>query len=250
MLLQDHVVRQFDPVAAHYATSAVHAQGADLAALVAALPAHAVDALDVGCGPGHTALAIAPRLQTVVAIDLSEAMLAQARQLARQRGLATVRFEHGDAAHLPFADASFDVVTSRYCAHHFADPLRVLREVARVVRPGGCLLLADVVAPPLLMADTVLNAIEVLRDPSHVRDHTVAQWLALCAAAGLSAELVSTHATVLHFAPWFARMRVSAATAEQIRQVIAAAPDDVRTALCVDAESFTVSTALLRASRT
>ncbi|MBU6334355.1 MAG: methyltransferase domain-containing protein [Chloroflexi bacterium] len=249
MSLQQSIIRQFDPVAADYATSAVHAAGADLAALVAALPAHAGVALDIGCGPGHTALAIARHVAAVVAIDLSEAMLAQARLLAQQRGITAVRFERGDAGHLPFDDASFDVVTSRYSAHHFPDPLQVLREVARVLRPGGCLLLSDVVAPPLLVADTVLNAVEVLRDPSHVRDHTTSQWLTLCAAAGLPADLLGTHATVLQLEPWLARMRVPAATAEQIRRVFAAAPDEVRTTLCVDDQSFTVTTALLRARR-
>ncbi|MBV9279671.1 MAG: class I SAM-dependent methyltransferase, partial [Chloroflexi bacterium] len=123
------VRRQFGAVAVRYATSAVHAGGPDLEALAGAVP-EGVRVLDVGCGAGHTALTLAPRVASVVAIDLTDEMLDQGRRLAAERGLGNVRFVRGDAERLDYPDASFDVVTSRYSAHHFPHPARALAEIA------------------------------------------------------------------------------------------------------------------------
>ena len=94
--------------------------------------------------------------------------------------MPTSTFTVGDIEHLEFADGSFDVVVSRYSAHHYPHPAVAIAEIARVLKPGGVFLLADVVSPEDPTADTYMNAIEVLRDPSHVRDHRVDQWQASC----------------------------------------------------------------------
>src|SRR5262249_5885549 len=95
---------QFDRVAAAYATSAVHAQGADLAWLLEALrPRSTWHVLDLGTGAGHTALAVAPHVAQVTAVDVSERMLHTAAGLATERGMANVAFRHADVAMLPFA---------------------------------------------------------------------------------------------------------------------------------------------------
>lgn len=250
MDVKDAVQQQFTPVAAHYAASAVHISGPDLEAMLAAadLPAD-VRVLDAGCGTGHTALAFAPHVAEVVGVDLTEAMLAQARALARRRGLANLSFQRGDVERLPFPDGAFDLVTSRYSAHHYPHPAAALREFARVLRPGGALLLVDVVAPDAPAQDTFLNAIELLRDPSHVRDHSAEQWRAMLAAAGFSAELLGTWPLRLDFGSWVARMQTPAPAVAQIRALIDGAPREVRDGLAVegdDAFSFLVPTALLR----
>src|SRR6185369_10613784 len=149
-------------------------------------------ALDAGCGTGHTALAFAPHLAEVVALDLTEAMLAQGRKLARDRGITNIKFERGDVERMPFPDASFDIVTSRYSAHHYPHPQIALREFARVLKPGGTFLLVDVVSPDAAAQDTFLNAIELLRDPSHVRDHTIEQWQRMFEATGFTSEALAT----------------------------------------------------------
>src|SRR5215211_712534 len=191
--VKNSVQKQFAPVAANYATSAVHVAGPDLTAMLAAADARPDQrALDAGCGTGHTALAFAPHLAEVLALDLTEAMLAQGRKLARDRGITNVTFQRGDVEHMPFPDASFDLVTSRYSAHHYPHPLVALREFARVLKPGGTFLLVDVVSPEPPAQDTFLNAIELLRDPSHVRDHTIDQWLHMFDAAGLAGETLDT----------------------------------------------------------
>jgi len=176
MDVQEVVQRQFGPVAAAYATASVQKGGPELTAMLAVELRGDERVLDVACGAGHTALAFAPRVAEVVAVDVTEAMLATGRRLAEEQGIGNVTFQPGDAEALPFADASFDLVTCRYAAHHFAHPTVAAREWARVLKPGGSLLLADLVSPDNPAADTVLNAAEILRDPSHVRDYRIAEW--------------------------------------------------------------------------
>jgi ubiquinone/menaquinone biosynthesis C-methylase UbiE len=248
METKDSVQKQFAPEAANYATSAVHIAGPDLTAMLAAADARPDQrALDAGCGTGHTALAFAPLLAEVVALDLTEAMLAQGPKMARDRVIANITFTRGDGEHMPFPDASFDLVTSRYSAHHYPHPLVALREFARVLKSGGTFLLVDVMAPELPAQDTFLNAIELLRDPSHVRDHTIEQWLRMCEAAGFAAETLGAWPLRLEFESWVARMHTPFLAITQIRALIDGATRDVRAALAIDeGYSFSVPTALLR----
>ena len=244
------IQRQFGPAAARYAASAVHAGGPDLDALVAAAQLSGRErVLDVGCGAGHTALACAPQAAHVVALDLTSAMLETARTLARERGLPNVHFQRGDAACLPFDDSSFDVVTSRLCAHHYAAPARSVLEAARVLSAGGVFLLVDSVAPDDPLVDTYLNAIEVLRDPSHVRDHSVGAWRMWFREADLDFDVAGRFSMRIDFEPWIERLATPGWAAAAVGSLLDAAPDAVRDALCVRGGgdySFSMPIALLR----
>jgi SAM-dependent methyltransferase len=230
--LGESIRAQFGAAAANYAVSPVHSGGVNLDAMLerARLSGHE-RVLDVGCGAGHTALAFAAHAREVVAFDMTEEMLEQTARLAAQRGLANVAVRQGLAEALPFADASFDVVTSRFCAHHYSDPARATHEAARVLRPGGRYLLVDCVALEDPVQDTYLQALEVLRDPSHVRDHSVSQWAAMFAAAGLAAECAGRWKLRLEFEPWLTRIGTPRTLAEGIRALFDAAPREVREAL-------------------
>ena len=220
---------RFGAAAAAYAVSAVHRGGPDLEAMLAAGVATGRErVLDLGCGAGHTALAFAARVASVVAFDLTPAMLAQARRLAAERGLANVGFEQGNAAELPFADASFELVTSRLSAHHVADPAAMVREVARVLAPGGMFLLCDTVAPEDPARDSFLNAFELLRDPSHVRNHRISDWETMFRAAGLEPSCLGRFDIHQEFEPWVARIGTSPEAQIGLRALFDAAPDEVR----------------------
>jgi len=125
--------------------------------------------LDLACGPGVVTAAVARLATSVVAFDATPAMLDKARKRCAEAGLENVVFRQGDAATLPFEKGEFDTVVTRLAIHHFEAPSRVLAEIFRVLRPGGRLVIADVVASEDAGEAALQNAIENLRDPSHVR---------------------------------------------------------------------------------
>jgi ubiquinone/menaquinone biosynthesis C-methylase UbiE len=127
------------------------------------------DLLDVACGPGVVTAAIAQAAASVVAFDATEQMLEKAKARCARAGLTNVTFKHGDAENLPFEDARFDGVVTRLAIHHFAHPQRALDEMFRVLRPGGIAVVVDVVSSEISTESNLQNAIERLRDPSHVR---------------------------------------------------------------------------------
>ena len=245
--------RQFGPIASAYATSAVHAAGPDLRRLVVAARLDGSQrVLDLGCGAGHTALAVARRAAEVVAVDVTPEMLAVARRLARECQITNVTYRRADAARLPFAAASFDIVTSRYSAHHYADPARALAEVARVLRPGGTFLLADTVAPEAPVLDTFMNAVELLRDYSHVRDCRVSEWQQLFAASGLTPEVLHCSRLVLDGPSWVARSQTPESMSKTIQVLFAEAPGLVRRSFTLKSGAdwgWTIPIALISGTR-
>jgi SAM-dependent methyltransferase len=123
--------------------------------------------LDVACGAAHASEVAAPHVRQVVGIDLTPALLAIGAERLRAAGIHNVLLQEGHAAALPFVDASFDLVFCRTALHHFPDPERCVVEMARVCRPGGRVVLSDMIAP----SPEVRDAFDELHrriDPSHV----------------------------------------------------------------------------------
>jgi ubiquinone/menaquinone biosynthesis C-methylase UbiE len=245
------VAQQFGATARTYLESVTHATGEDLEMLgaeVAAIP-DAV-ALDLGCGAGHASFALAPHAASVTAYDLTAQMLAVVQREAAARKLRNISTVQGMAEVLPFADAHFDYVISRYSAHHWHDVPAALREVRRVLKPGGRALLIDTAGGETPLLDTHLQAVEILRDPSHIRDYSVREWLALFGETGFTATLRKEWPIKIEFSGWIERQRTSPERVAAIHALWSAAPDEVRTFFEVQPDgSFTLQKLLIAAER-
>lgn len=219
----------FAPNAEAYVTSPSHASGGDLARLVAlAAPQPTDTALDVSTGGGHTALALAPHIARMVASDLTPRMLATARAHLTAQGAANVEYVIADAERLPFLDETFDLVTVRIAPHHYPDAGRAVREMARVLKRGGRIVLIDNIAPADLALDALLNDWERRRDPSHLRSHTQAEWRDFVDAAGLRLTHEEVGRKEIIFTPWAERTRMPADAQATLAADMLAAPDDAR----------------------
>ncbi len=240
---------QFGPRATAYLNSAVHAHGADLdqmAALVGQRP-DAI-ALDMGCGGGHVAFRLAPQVAKVVAYDVSAQMLAVVGDAAERRGLANVVTKCGAAEQLPCPTGAFDVVVTRHSAHHWNDVPAGLAQMRRVLKPGGLGIFMDVVSPEAPLLATWLQSLELLRDPSHVRNASIEQWRGLLETAGFALEEVSSFRLRLEFDSWIARMNTPDEHVRAIRSLQRIAPSEVTDYFAIEADgSFTIDTMLVSA---
>jgi len=140
--------------------------------------------LDVACGPGLLACAFARMARHATGVDMTPAMLEQARKLQQQKELNNVSWQAGDSYSLPFPAEQFSIVSSRFAFHHFQEPLAALKEMKRVCKANGRIVVADMAPKPEKAA--ALNAAELLRDPSHVRALPEEELRGLFERAGLT----------------------------------------------------------------
>ena len=225
------VQSQFGQVAGNYRTSQVHAAGDDLQQIVALVQQQTPSyVLDVGCGAGHTSVAVAPYSPQVVALDLTPAMLEQVSRLATEQNIGNIETRLGDIEQLPFEENTFDCLVSRYSAHHWADPQTALHECRRVLKPGGRFILADTVSPEAPALDTFLQALELLRDQSHVRDHCPSQWQSMFERAGFTARVVFTWSVALNFNRWVERMATPLDRVQVLQSLFESASSEIREA--------------------
>jgi SAM-dependent methyltransferase len=182
------VVDQFTRWAERFAAEPIHAEADGMARLLAAAAVdEASSVLDVACGPGIVACALATRAAHVTGADFTPAMIEQARARQARERLANVDWRVADATRLPFADESFDVVVTRYSFHHMPDPGRALAEMRRVCAPRGRIVVAD--ATPTPETQAAYDRMERLRDPSHASALTLEQLRGLAARVGGLAEV-------------------------------------------------------------
>jgi len=212
-IVHERVKEQFGAAAAAYTTSAGHSDAGMLRRVVElARPQKTDIAIDIATGAGHTALALAPHVDRVVAYDLTTKMLEETARNAAARGLSNVVTRQGMAESLPYAEASFDIVTVRQAPHHYADIRRAIHEMARVVKPGGRVAVVDSRAPEDETLDREFNHIEKLRDPSHVRNYRPSEWRAMIEEAGLritdeELDFYTENGGPMDFDAWTRRMQ-------------------------------------------
>lgn len=183
-LVEDQFGRQAERFAA---APALH-NDAILSLLVDAAEPGATDrSLDVACGPGTVTVAFARRLAQAVGLDATPAMLDQARRLSAKHAVRNVEWFRGDVYALPFAEASFDIVSCRFAFHHFEKPQRAFNEMVRVCRAKGRIVLCDGLASDNERKAAALNRMERHRDPSTVAFRPLAILLSYFRVAGLPA---------------------------------------------------------------
>jgi len=176
------IVDQFTRQAVYFAKLSGHEEATQLLIDIAEV-CTTDDVLDVACGAGTVACAAAGVARQVTGIDLTPAMIERAVALQREMGLLNMDWHVGDVTQLPFAAGHFDVVFTRYSLHHFLNPVEVLAEMARVCKPAGRVVVADLVLPP--ERASAYDRMERLRDPSHIRVLTEAELRELLTAVGL-----------------------------------------------------------------
>jgi ubiquinone/menaquinone biosynthesis C-methylase UbiE len=184
---RDLILDQFTRQAALFSMAAPITNEAALRMIVDAAQAGPDDTvLDMACGGGIVVCAFAPYVRHAIGIDVTPAMLEEARRLAAEKCLPNVDWRLGDVTALPYPDCTFTIVVTRYTFHHFIDPLVVLREMIRVCTPGGRIVVVDTCASEDAAKAAAFNRLEKLRDPSHARNLSFTELRGLFAAAGLS----------------------------------------------------------------
>ncbi|MDQ4086292.1 MAG: methyltransferase domain-containing protein [Actinomycetota bacterium] len=174
--------------------------------------------LDVAAGTGMVSRALAPGVARAVALDSTQAMIAEGRQRIRDEGRSNVIFVAGSAERLPFADGSFTLVVTRFSLHHFADPAPALAEIARVCAPGGRVVVKDLVASTDPEIASRQDHIERLRDSSHLRmpaRGAVPRWLR---DLGLQVDVVAERDIDRPLEPWLEQSLTHAEPAARVRQ--------------------------------
>lgn len=236
------VDQQFGGQAEAYVSSAAHSSGPDLERLAQVAQGWSgATVLDLGCGGGHVSYTIAPHVAKVVACDLSQPMLDAVTKEACRRSIANIETRQAAAEALPFKNGELDAVVCRMSAHHWQDLDAGLCEARRVLKAGAPAIFIDVVSPGHPMLDTHLQAVELLRDRSHVRDYRIEEWSAALGRAGFDLRRLSTHALPMEFASWVERMKTPGALAAAIRSLQAEASEAIRDAFDIREDgSFTI----------
>ena len=241
------VQKQFGRTAAAYVESATHARGEDLDRIVALATEHGGERIvDVGTGVGHTLRRVAPSFGSAIGVDATREMLEAGVGVLAGAGVKNAVLVQANATALPIRSGSVDVVTSRLAAHHFADAAAAFREIARILRPGGLFVLVDNYAPDDPDLQRFINEVETLRDPSHVRNHTVRGWSELLERAGLRTTVDSDAlATKLTTENWLERSQTSPERATEVRRRLREAPPTAADAFQITPTTFVVHKLIL-----
>lgn len=224
----------FGKNAEKYANSKSHAKGKDLEILMTLLePGNGSYAIDLAAGTGFTAMALAKKVEHVVAYDLTSEMLEEARKLAKKEGAGNVEFRNGDVIDLPFEENYFDIATCRRAAHHFKDKMAFLLEVKRVLKNGGKLGLVDMAAPEN-DPKGLFNRLERIRDSSHVRAESVSTWKALVKESGLKEAKVEIMEERIGLTNWLYPIAADSEEGRKCRELIDANLEDFSKAVEYD----------------
>jgi ubiquinone/menaquinone biosynthesis C-methylase UbiE len=237
----ERILDQFTRQAPAFSAAAMITDDTVLAMIVERAGAGASDTvLDVACGPGIVVCAFAPHVQHATGVDFTPAMLDRARTLAAEKSLHNVAWDQGDAYRLPYVDASFSIVVTRYSLHHLLDPAATLREMVRVCAPGGRIVVIDAYASEDPVKAAEFHRVEVLRDPSHARSLSLTELRELFSRVGLPEPQPTLYELHVGLEELLARAFPNPGDLEEIRATFTAAADDDRLGLPVRREGDSI----------
>ena len=218
---QKEVQKNFGPRALDYRLSSTHGNPADLERMIHLIkPRSGASALDVATGGGHTAIALAKCVNQVVAIDITQEMLAEAKMATSQAGLSNIAFRAEDVHNLNFPDCKFDIVASRFAVHHFSDVKRALREMYRVLKPGGKFYIFDCSVIDGEEPEKEINRIELLRDSSHQCSYSPRLWHELLKELSLTIDHTALIEEQYELPRWFDRMGTDQNSRDEIVRIL------------------------------
>jgi ubiquinone/menaquinone biosynthesis C-methylase UbiE len=193
---------------------------------------HGGTVLDVATGTGHVAMRLATQARSVVGFDLTRRMLELARDEAAKRSLTNVAWVRGNVGSLPFPDRSFQAVTCRRAPHHFPDLDAALREMARVLKGGGVLVIDDRSVPDDPEVDVTMNLLDLLHDRSHVREYGRREWEAMLRRAGFSRPTVQEYRRHLPLSTM--TWNAEPSDAAVMEQTVSSLPADLKRRMAVE----------------
>ncbi|ENV34907.1 SAM-dependent methyltransferase YafE [Acinetobacter gerneri DSM 14967 = CIP 107464 = MTCC 9824] len=236
---------QYQDKSEAYLHSQVHAQGVEFAKMRELLQKNSFKkVLDLGCGGGHVSYQVAPIVEEVVAYDVTQSMVETVLKHAKQQGLNHVTGQVGCAEHLNFAPQSFDCIISRYSAHHWQNVGQAMLEMKRVLSEQGKVIIFDILGQSDPILDTFLQSIEMIRDPSHVRDYSLQEWCNFAEYAGFRIETIEKQKLELDFSSWITRMQSPDHAAETILYLQSKVSDRVRKYFDIQADGSFCSEAV------
>jgi len=188
--------------------------------------------LDVATGTGHVALHLASSADRVLGLDLTRRMLELAKEEAAKRSIPNLDWLRGDVRALPFPDGAFHAVTCRRAPHHFPEVEGALREMSRVLKDGGVMVIDDRSVPDDAEVDRTMNHLDLLHDRSHVREYGRREWEGMLRRAGLSS--IEVHEYRRHLPLSTMTWNAEPADAGEIERAVAALPAELRRRMAVE----------------
>lgn len=227
----------FERHAQAYAESHTHKYGKDLQRLLELIPfqpEHRV--LDVATGPGHVAFTLAPHVREVVGLDVTAKMSEPFEKAAHDRKISNASFTRGDVHHLPYEDHAFHHVTCRRAAHHFHDVEQAVREMARVLKPGGFLALIDMTTPDDKAVNALVNALEIARDSSHRHALSPAEWQTVFQAQGCEVKHCEVYEEAFVWERWLDPVAPDGEEAAEVERVLKQANPNIAKQVAIEKE--------------
>jgi ubiquinone/menaquinone biosynthesis C-methylase UbiE len=205
--------------------------------------------LDVATGIGFLAIEFAKHVHEVVGIDFTDEMLAIAKQYRIDESVGNVTFETADVESLPFGGSSFDIVSCRFAFHHFLHPETAISEMARVLRPGGKIVISDISSPEDKAKSEYQNEMERIRDPSHVKHYPTSKILQMLEDHGFDILYAEDWPMDFGFDEWISMSEPDASSVKRVKEMMLSAMEheltDLNVRLRDDHIRFTYNTKII-----